>query len=116
MPVPPITKVTARRPDDSSNARPIRPGLPRTPESAIVSTNDAYARSTHTSMTTTLTDIAPPVVTDEQRRQLDEQGFFITDVLFDEPTLQGVRDGFRRVWDELIENAKKSGDPLTLEQ
>jgi len=62
---------------------------------------------------TTLT--SPVEVTDAQREQLDEQGFFITDVLFDEPTLEAVRDEFNRLWQEHIEAARE-GDALTQEQ
>lgn len=41
-------------------------------------------------------------VTDEQRRLLDEQGFFITDVLFDEDTLATLRAEFMRLWEANI--------------
>jgi phytanoyl-CoA hydroxylase len=54
-------------------------------------------------------------VTDLQRRQLDEQGFFVTDVLFDDATLDGVRNEFQRLWDENVAHAIKGGDPLTIE-
>jgi len=48
------------------------------------------------------------LVSDAQRRQFEEAGFFITDVLFDEPTLEGVRLEFERVWKEKIEAAQGS--------
>src|SRR5688572_11801224 len=62
---------------------------------------------------TTLT--APVEVTPAQREQLDEQGFFITDVLFDEPTLEAVRGEFNRMWQEHIRAARARG-ALTQEQ
>ena len=62
---------------------------------------------------TTLT--SPVEVTDAQREQLLTDGFFITDVLFDEPTLEAVRGEFNRLWQEHIENARH-GDALTQEQ
>jgi ectoine hydroxylase-related dioxygenase (phytanoyl-CoA dioxygenase family) len=55
-----------------------------------------------------------PLVSDDQRRRLDEDGFFITDVLFDEETLAGVRSEFERVWHEQIEDAQ-GHDALTQE-
>jgi phytanoyl-CoA hydroxylase len=55
-------------------------------------------------------------VTDAQRRQLDEQGFFITDVLFDEPTLEGVRREFERLWNQNIDRVTKGGDALSIDQ
>jgi phytanoyl-CoA hydroxylase len=60
--------------------------------------------------------IAPPIVTEAQRQQLARDGFFITDVLFDEATLEGMRREFKRLWEEHIAWATKTGDPLTLEQ
>ncbi len=61
-------------------------------------------------------ETADVIVTDQQRQQLDEQGYFITDVLFDEPTLQGVRNEFIRLWENSIAAAQKSGDALTIDQ
>jgi phytanoyl-CoA hydroxylase len=56
-------------------------------------------------------------VTDAQRAQLDEQGFFMTDVLFDDATLEGVRREFRRMWNENVERVTKGGgDALAVEQ
>jgi ectoine hydroxylase-related dioxygenase (phytanoyl-CoA dioxygenase family) len=57
-----------------------------------------------------LTATATVTVTDEQREQLDRDGFFVTDVLFDEATLEGVRQEFKRFWDKEIAAAVKSGD------
>ena len=61
--------------------------------------------------TTAVATATPPlVVTEAQRRQLDTDGFFITGVLFDEPTLAGVRGEFQRFWDEEIAAASRAGD------
>lgn len=59
---------------------------------------------------------SPVIVSDAQRQQLEEEGFFITGVLFDEPTLAGLRGEFQRFWDEHIAGAEQTGDPLTIEQ
>ena len=53
---------------------------------------------------TTLT--SPMEVTGAQREQLQEQGFFITDVLFDESTLEAARGEFNRMWQEDIGAAR----------
>ena len=45
-------------------------------------------------------------VTQEQRRQYREEGFFVTDVLFDESLLASLRSEFNRIWQETIEAAK----------
>lgn len=54
-------------------------------------------------------------VTDEQRSQLREDGFFITDVLFETATLDGVRCEFQRLWDEEIRAAEASNNPRDAE-
>ena len=62
-----------------------------------------------------MTTTAPTVsVTAAQRRQLDADGYFITGVLFDEPTLEGIRGEFKRFWDDEIAAANKTGDPLKM--
>ena len=48
-------------------------------------------------------------VTPAQRQQLDKDGYFITDVLFDQATLDGVQSEFQRMWDEDIAKADRSG-------
>jgi len=53
-------------------------------------------------------------VTEPQRRQFTEAGYFITDVVFDEPTLAGVRREFQRFWDEEIAAADQTGDKLKM--
>jgi len=50
-------------------------------------------------MSTTLATEVTPL----QRELLDKQGYFITDVLFDEETLAGVRSECERLWQEHIE-------------
>lgn len=63
-----------------------------------------------------MTAIANPVpgftVTDEHRRLLDTQGFFFTPVLFDAPTIAGVRGEFQRLWDQNVAWASKQ-DKIT---
>jgi ectoine hydroxylase-related dioxygenase (phytanoyl-CoA dioxygenase family) len=54
------------------------------------------------------------LVSDDERQRLDEDGYFITDVLFDEETLAGVRSEFERIWQEQIA-AAQSKDALTQE-
>jgi len=54
-------------------------------------------------------------VTETQRRQFADEGYFITDVVFDEPTLEGVRQEFKRMWAEEIEKAKTTGEKLALD-
>jgi ectoine hydroxylase-related dioxygenase (phytanoyl-CoA dioxygenase family) len=62
-------------------------------------------------------EVAPPEVSDEQRRQLDEQGFFITPVLFDEATIAAVRGEFERLWQHHIDQTiKGGGDDLAVRQ
>ncbi len=61
------------------------------------------------------TTLAPVIVTEENRRTWNELGYFITDVVFDEETLEGVRADFKRMWGEEIENAKKTGDQLAID-
>ena len=51
-------------------------------------------------------------ITEVQRQQFATDGYLITDVVFDEPTLAGVRRAFERMWDEDIAQAKKTGDSL----
>ena len=56
------------------------------------------------------------IVTDEQRRRLREDGYYITDVLFDEATLQTVRDAFQEVWDRNVAaTLKRTTHALTIE-
>ncbi|MCG3146679.1 MAG: hypothetical protein PCFJNLEI_00113 [Verrucomicrobiae bacterium] len=54
-------------------------------------------------------------VTDAQRQQYAADGYFITDVVFDEATLAGIRQEFKRMWAEEIEKAKQSGEKLALD-
>lgn len=53
-------------------------------------------------------------VTEAQRQQFADDGFFITDVVFDEPTLAGIRGEFTRFWNEEIAAADQTGDPLKM--
>jgi ectoine hydroxylase-related dioxygenase (phytanoyl-CoA dioxygenase family) len=53
-------------------------------------------------------------ITKAQRQQFQQQGYFITDVVFDESTLQPMRDEFNRLWQEIIEAARQQ-DALTQE-
>lgn len=55
------------------------------------------------------------LVTDDQRRQLDEQGYFITGKAIDEGTLSAVREEFIRFWQEEIRRAREQGDVKWLE-
>jgi ectoine hydroxylase-related dioxygenase (phytanoyl-CoA dioxygenase family) len=48
-------------------------------------------------------------VTDPQREQFERDGYFMTDVVFDEHTIAGVRAEFERIWAEMIEAAVKRG-------
>lgn len=50
--------------------------------------------------------IDQPLVTEEQKEQYAAQGFFITDVLFEEETLAEVRSEFERLWQQRIEDVK----------
>lgn len=59
--------------------------------------------------------LTAPLVTPEQHRQLEDDGYFITPVLFDEPTLEGVRAEFNRLWAEHVEATKKHGDARDVE-
>lgn len=54
--------------------------------------------------------IAPCRVTDQQRAQFRDDGFFVTDVLFDTATLDGVQAEFQRMWDEDVASAQRGGD------
>ena len=54
-------------------------------------------------------------VTEAQRRQLAEEGYFITDVVFDKATLDGMRREFTRLWHEEIEKANQTGDALAID-
>ena len=56
------------------------------------------------------------VVTEAQRRQFREDGYFMTDVVFDEATLAGVRAQFKRFWDEAIVAAQKTGNTFEIER
>jgi len=48
-------------------------------------------------------------VTPTQRQQLADDGYFITEVLFDTATLDGVQSEFDRMWREDIAKAEASG-------
>ena len=54
------------------------------------------------------TIVPKELINSDQRRSLDEQGFFITEVLFDELTLEAVRHEFLRIWQQHIEKAKEA--------
>ena len=54
-------------------------------------------------------------LTDQQRKQFCDDGFFVTDVLFDTVTLDGVQSEFLRMWDEDITKAKRDGDAKAAE-
>lgn len=49
-------------------------------------------------------------VTEAQRQQFADDGYFITDVAFDAATLAGVRAEFQKCWDDEIAEADKTGD------
>lgn len=49
-------------------------------------------------------------VTPAQREQLDRLGFFITDVVFDAPTLEEMRSEFERLWMGHLAHAQKHND------
>ena len=51
-------------------------------------------------------------VTAAQRQQFADDGYLITDVVFDEPTLADVRREFKRMWDEDVKQAQQTGDAL----
>src|SRR5690349_17424114 len=55
-------------------------------------------------------------VTDQQRRQLADDGYFMTDVIIDPATLDGVHREFQRMWDEHVARALQTNDKLTIEQ
>lgn len=55
------------------------------------------------------------MITEAQLRQYHDHGYFITDVLFDEPTLENIRQEFKRMWAEDIEAAKATGEKLALD-
>ncbi|MCE9591155.1 MAG: phytanoyl-CoA dioxygenase family protein [Planctomycetes bacterium] len=54
-------------------------------------------------------------VTDAQRAQLDDLGYFITDKVIDDGTLMAVREEFIRFWQEEITGARKTSDARWLE-
>ncbi len=58
------------------------------------------------------------VLTDRMRSQLRDDGYFITDVLFDDATLAAVRGEFRRIWDDNVAACLSAPglDALTIEQ
>ena len=62
-----------------------------------------------------MTTLAAPIVTPENRRQLDDDGYFITPVLFDDTILEGVRTEFNRLWAEHVEATKRHGDARDVE-
>jgi hypothetical protein len=47
-------------------------------------------------------------ITDAQLQQFRDDGYFITDVLFDEATLEELRAEFRRLWDNEIRAAEEA--------
>lgn len=62
-------------------------------------------------------EVAQPIISDQQRRQLDEQGYIITPVHFDEATIAAVYSEFDRLWQEHIDyTIKHGGDDLAVKQ
>jgi phytanoyl-CoA hydroxylase len=59
--------------------------------------------------------ITPYQVTTEQKNKFRDDGFFITDVLFDTATLDSVQAEFQRMWNEDIAKAERSSDPKAAE-
>jgi phytanoyl-CoA hydroxylase len=57
--------------------------------------------------TATLPDIKKPIVSAQQKIDFEKNGFFITDVLFDEQTIAGVRRAFQLIWQEEIDRVQK---------
>jgi ectoine hydroxylase-related dioxygenase (phytanoyl-CoA dioxygenase family) len=56
-------------------------------------------------------------VTDAQREQLACDGYFITPVIFDDPTVTAVREEMERIWREQVEAAERAKvDALALDQ
>lgn len=55
------------------------------------------------------------VPTASQVEQFHRDGYFTTDVLFDERTLESVRNEFDRLWDENVAEAGKTGDAKAAE-
>jgi phytanoyl-CoA hydroxylase len=47
-----------------------------------------------------------PIVLPHQKKQFEEQGFFVTDVLFDDATIAGVRAAFEQAWENEIQRIK----------
>jgi phytanoyl-CoA hydroxylase len=62
-----------------------------------------------------MSTITQEIVNAEQRRSFEEQGFFVTDVLFDEATLADVRREFERLWQDSIATAD-AGDDIEQQQ
>ncbi|MCX5661620.1 MAG: phytanoyl-CoA dioxygenase family protein [Planctomycetota bacterium] len=53
---------------------------------------------------------SPDVLTQLRLRQLDDDGYFTTPVIFDEASVNGVRGEFLRMWQEQIARADASGN------
>jgi len=49
-------------------------------------------------------------ITNDQKRQLDEEGYFVTPKLFDDDTLAAVREAFAKLWAEDIERSKSQDE------
>ncbi len=58
-------------------------------------------------MTTATLPSQKPIVQPHQKKQFEEQGFFVTDVLFDEATIAGVRQAFEEVWADEIQRVTR---------
>ena len=55
------------------------------------------------------------LITDEQVQQFQEQGYFLTEPMFEREQLQAVSDEFDRLWAEAIRAAEAGTDPLSVQ-
>lgn len=54
---------------------------------------------------------ATAAMTDAMWEQYARDGYFVTDVIYDDDTLKTLRERFDELWQRQIEDAKRNGDP-----
>jgi len=54
-------------------------------------------------------------ITETQKKQFRDQGYFITDVVFDAATMSALKQEFDKLWQEEIAEAEKNADEVTVE-
>ncbi len=64
-------------------------------------------------MTTTMTSPSPSLLTDEHRRQFDEQGFFVLERVIPEPYIDMLRHECARLMAQIDAAADRAGQPRT---